>query len=62
MKYVTPITYMGGPRDQEADVFDLGDGLPRDIQVQSPPGFYRVRRLVDTNRFVYLWVPREGPR
>lgn len=55
-RYVTPISYVGGPRDGEADVFDLSKGTPDDLCY--PDGAYRVRRLVDTRRYVYLWVPQ----
>lgn len=53
-KYMTPITFVGGPRDQEADVFEWGK-MPSDLHYAG--GVYRARRLVDTRRFVYLWVP-----
>ena len=56
-RYMTPISFVGGPRDGEADVFDLSNKVPHDIHVREPAGVYRVRRLVDTKRFVYLWVP-----
>ena len=57
-KFVTPISFVGGPRDGEADVFNLSDKVPHDIYYSDPPGTYRVRRLVDTRRYVFLWVPR----
>lgn len=54
-KYVTPITFVGGPRDREADVFELGHASQT---LYYKGGEYRFRRVIDTGRFVYLWVPR----
>lgn len=59
MRFVTPITFTGGPRDLEADVFELGK-MPNTIKVEDPPGEYRARRLEETNRYIFLWVPA-GP-